>query len=735
MVADFGIALALSAAAGGRMTETGMSLGTPHYMSPEQATAEKDITNRSDIYSLGSVLYEMLTGSPPHVGSSAQQIIMKIVTDDARPVTELRKSVPPNVAAAVAKALEKLPADRYASAAEFADAFQRPLAGGLTTPPPLTLRSRRRVVLLAVGAVTVAAAGYTAGRGTAPGLRTAPAVTRVVIDVPDAPRQPNEYGPTVHLAAGRAGVIYSGPGGVRWFRPLDSLRARPIASSSGAWLTPGPDGTHVAVREGGWVGRLSVVPIDGGGSRLVSDSVMNIGIDWSDDGYLYVTATDLVLARIEQESGRLERLTTLDQAAGEILHGHSEALPGGRGVLFTVGHRSFTDLDSAYVAVLDLRNGSRALLFPGFSPKYSTSGHVMFATADGSLRAVAFDLNSLTPRGTPVVIAQQVKIRRPDGGGADFDLSRNGDDLVYVTAGTELRDHLVWVNKNGAVLSVDSAWPGRVRGIGLSPDGSKVAASIQRDRGANNIWLRELPSGQPFRLTSGTVLDAVPHWSPDGRAIIFGSPRPPDRLDWDLYVQGIEGRSDSLLVDGVSTIRDAVWSPDGTHLVWEETRVGSSDIFSRELQADARTVPLLATRFNETAPTIAPDGRWLAYVSNETGRSEVFIRSTDAAASGSWQVSDAGGDTPRWSHSGKELFYIDTTQTLVSAFVEMAPTPRVVSSRALFSVAAYQSGPGFEVAPGDQQFLFVRRPATRAAGEIVLVQNFVEELKAKVGRE
>ena len=124
MVADFGIALAVSAAAGGRMTETGLSLGTPHYMSPEQATAEKELTNRSDIYSLGGVLYEMLTGSPPHVGSSAQQIIMKIVTEEAPSVTAMRKSVPPNVAAAVAKALEKLPADRFASAKAFDEALR-----------------------------------------------------------------------------------------------------------------------------------------------------------------------------------------------------------------------------------------------------------------------------------------------------------------------------------------------------------------------------------------------------------------------------------------------------------------------------------------------------------------------------------------------------------------------------------------------------------------------------------
>ena len=158
-VADFGIALAVSAAAGGRMTETGLSLGTPHYMSPEQATAEKDITHRSDIYSLGSVLYEMLTGEPPHTGSSAQAIIMKIVTDDARPVTELRKSVPPHVAAATAKSLEKLAADRFASAAKFAEALTNPAFTLPITHAPALARgpSRRSWNRVSVVTVTLAA--------------------------------------------------------------------------------------------------------------------------------------------------------------------------------------------------------------------------------------------------------------------------------------------------------------------------------------------------------------------------------------------------------------------------------------------------------------------------------------------------------------------------------------------------------------------------------------------------
>jgi serine/threonine-protein kinase len=241
MVADFGIALALSAAAGGRMTETGLSLGTPHYMSPEQATAEKEISGRSDVYSLGSVLYEMLTGDPPHTGSSAQQIILKIVTDTARPVTELRKAVPPNVAAAVAKSLEKLPADRFATAREFAEALTNPgfttaavgMAGGAAPGAGSWLRDRRTQATLALTALAVATLAWSLTRMT--GM---PGPSEYDVALPDSAAM-GGLGFWRGFAVSPAGdfLVYktvgAGPGTL-WYRSLLDGAARPIPGTENA---------------------------------------------------------------------------------------------------------------------------------------------------------------------------------------------------------------------------------------------------------------------------------------------------------------------------------------------------------------------------------------------------------------------------------------------------------------------------------------------------------------------
>ena len=295
MVADFGIALAVSAAAGGRMTETGLSLGTPHYMSPEQATAAKELTNRSDIYSLASVLYEMLTGSPPHVGSSAQQIIMKIVTDEARPVTELRKSVPPYLGAAVAKALEKLPADRFATAHEFAEALhgrgsvltasgtamldatrgRRPAAGGRRA------RLRDPVVLVpSLVAVASLAAAISLARRTEPPV---PPPFRFVLASTDSTR-PSDNAPWPAAISPDGGVVvYSvvqnATNSMLYALRTDQLEARPIPGTTDANQPYfSPDGKWLAFESGG---KERKVRLDGSVPVAIAEGASANGADWT----------------------------------------------------------------------------------------------------------------------------------------------------------------------------------------------------------------------------------------------------------------------------------------------------------------------------------------------------------------------------------------------------------------------------------------------------------------------
>jgi serine/threonine-protein kinase len=723
LVADFGVALAVSNAGGARITQTGISVGTPQYMSPEQAAAERQLDGRSDQYSLAAVLYEMLAGEAPFTGPSAPAILTKLMTEQVPPLTARRPSVPLGLADAVHRALEKVPADRFATAAEFAEALTRERTGTYrTTASGRAQRARNRAVIGTAAVLLIAASSYMTWLG-ASRVKPSEAVMRVVLDVPEAPRQHSQWGRTVDLSRGRPGAFYFGIGG-RWFRPFDSLGSRFVPGTSGEGFRPAPDGQHALVRSGAWVGRLQWVPLDGGGARLISDSVMGPVQSMGTDGYVYFTTPELALARASLNGGPLERLTTLDQRGGETYHFHPEPLPSGRGVLFTVGYRGIIGLDSAFVAVLDRRTGERRNLFPGFSPRYLAPGYLLFATVDGALRAVAFDERSLTVSGAPVALVKSVRISLAQAG-ADYDISEAGD-LIYVTAAAEARQHLVWTRRDGTVTQVDSTWPGRIRGFDLSPDGRRLAVSLYQDRKANDVWVRNLPDGAPSRLTNVNVLAATPRWTPDGRSLIFSSPRPPERLAWDLYLQPANGGPDSLLVDGARQTGAGMFSPDGQRLVWAE----AGDIFTRGPGSGQRLMPLAASRFDEASPALSRDGRWLAYESDESGLREVYVRRLEPATSAYWQVSVAGGTEPRWSHSGRELFFDDSTRTLVAATLQLGAEARVESRVPLFSRRAYLNE--YVVLPGDRGFIHVRRPYDRGWGDMVLIRGIGSEVKRLV---
>jgi serine/threonine-protein kinase len=336
MVADFGIALAVSAAAGGRMTETGLSLGTPHYMSPEQATADKEISARSDIYSLASVLYEMLTGSPPHTGSSAQQIIMKIIAEPVAAVTTLRKSVPPHIAAALAQGLEKLPADRFASARAFADALANPgfTFGTPARAPSGTARDwRQRAAVPALIAAGLLVAGLAWSL-----WRPAPASPIARYRVALAAGRGLSATPWVRLA-----VSPDGPGWCTWgdsergtqlfLRPRDRLDAEPVPGTVGA-INPAfaPDGNRVAFMDRIAGGNIKVVSLVGGAVTTVSDSLVGApGVAWGADGYIYYDRIGVgPLMRVRETGGLAESIGQLDSTRGELQHSGRMSCPTAR---------------------------------------------------------------------------------------------------------------------------------------------------------------------------------------------------------------------------------------------------------------------------------------------------------------------------------------------------------------------------------------------------------------------
>jgi eukaryotic-like serine/threonine-protein kinase len=754
MVADFGIALAVSAAAGGRMTETGMSLGTPHYMSPEQATAEKEITGRSDIYSLASVLYEMLTGNPPHTGASAQQIIMKIIAEPVAEVTSLRKSVPPNVAAAVGKALEKLPADRFESAKAFAEALGNPAfalaattAFGTTAARPALRRNAALLSVSAVAAVTTLLAlwGW---------LRPAPPAPVTRFAVSFAPAWMNgsllALGAAISPDGSAIAYVDSANGHQQLFlRRVGDLEPQPLAGTGGA-VGPffSPDGAWIGFLAGGQVKK---VPIGGGTVATVADSAQpwypGTGT-WLDDGTIVFQDADLDLRRVSAAGGPSRVIVNLPRT--KVGYGQTP-LPHARGVLFN-GCWGLRCGDSTKVYVWDARRDTSRLLFrDAFGAWYAPPGYVVYMTRQGTLMAVPWDNDKLTPSGPAVPIMDGIQA-------PGFLLSASGTALYILGPsmnGSAQEDaEMVWVDRAGHVQPVDSTWrfnTGGNGGFALSPDGGRLAIRLRTDQG-ENIWIKQLPAGPPTRLTFATGEDRAPQWAPDGRTVTFLSDRPAPgdtaRASgrFTVWSRAADGTgTPKLLWQGAGSVEQGLWSPDGPWLILstEDTTAGGAhrDILAFRPGADSVARPLLADpRFDEWAPAISPDSRWIAYLSDETGTNEVFVRPFPDVDRGKTQISSGGAGAPLWAHHGHELVYW-SGDNLVAAQIHPGPPFGFDSPQVLFAgpdrVRTWTPIGGLmDIAPDDRRFLMVRDAPAFAAGaprRVVVEQNFFTDLRTKMG--
>jgi serine/threonine-protein kinase len=732
MVADFGIALAVSAAAGGRMTETGLSLGTPHYMSPEQATAEKDLTNRSDIYSLGCVLYEMLTGDPPHTGSSAQAIIMKIVTDEARPVTELRKSVPPHVAASLGKALEKLSADRFESAAKFGEALTNP-AFTLPTTQAAVVAAPARGPWNRVSITATALAGImlvTALWGWLRPLPT-PAVARFTLKFAEGEGVATVmFGPHLAIAPDGSRFVYVGEAlrsdGRLWTHVQDQLASTALQGTEGACCPAfSPDGQSIAFRQD-FVAK--VIPFGGGASVTLYDSTFTDvnGIDWGPDGFVYIASQGIL--RVPETGGELKVVVPADSLGRR--HSWVDVLPNGKGVLFALASNPNRSASTIHVA--DLGTGEVHELTQGMMGRYTETGHLLYVRPDGTLMAAPFDLDRLQLTGTATPMVEG--LQPIEWGAVDFAVSRNGT-LLYRAGGEVARQRIVWVNRDGVAQPVDPEWTGNFLSLALSPDGRWLAVGI--DAGSQ-LWIKDLQSGSLSRLTFEGITNFRPTWTPDGRSVLFVSVQTQGA---DLWIQRADGsRGAELLLDRERNVFEGIWSKDEEWLIFrtDNNDPGRGDILAVRT-ADSAVVELLASPdAEESSPALSPDGRWLAYVSDESGRHEVYVRPFPNVDEARWLVSAGGGSEPLWSHSGRELFYRNGNNDMVAVEILAGPTFARGEPRVLFSMRDYpsvQNHPNYDVGPNDQRFIMIQLEESDVESDVVMVLNWFEELKAKVGRE
>jgi eukaryotic-like serine/threonine-protein kinase len=683
LVADFGIALAVSAAAGGRMTETGLSLGTPHYMSPEQATAEKDLSARSDVYSLGSVLYEMLTGDPPHTASSAQQIIMKIVTEEAAPVTKARKSVPPNVAAAVAQSLEKLPADRFQSAKEFSDALANPgftsvtmaMAGARSAAGDPRWRNRFvAAVALAVVTFVVAVAGWVRGP-TAP----VPALVQF-----DEPLSVSRVFLRLAVAPDGRSVAVSGGDGQVLLRRLGAPGFRTL-DARGYGVRFAPDGRAVVLLSPDL--GVVVAPVDGGPTRtLLTGAERSLGFAWGDDGYIYVAVAGRGgIGRVPEGGGPVD---TLYVAPGT--HTIQDVLPRGQGVVFTTAGADAPASGTARVLRPDDGTVTDLGVSLGDRIRYSPTGHLLYAREQFVL-AQPFDARRLTVTGEAVPVAEV-----PSG---DVTFAYGGGTLVTSagTATSNLRPALV--DRTGRRRALAGLADAGYNFPEVAPDGRRIAVNVTgRDVNTGDVWVYQLPEGPLTRLTrTGTA--STMSWSLDGDDIIYVDAG-------DAYRVRSDGSDEpTLVLDRDADLARAVLGPDGKQLFVQE-RPGAWDIAVATLDEPGSDSVLFADRdYWEGHPTPSPDGRWLAYYSSESGRSEVYVRPLYGPGR-RHQVSREGGTRPRWSDDGAELYFWNDGWIYVAALA-------VGDDRAVRSVDRLLEAPGgdYDVFPGDSLFVILTPPA------------------------
>jgi serine/threonine-protein kinase len=749
LVADFGIALAVSNAGGQRMTQTGISLGTPQYMAPEQAMGERGVDARADVYALGVVTYEMLAGEPPFTGPSAQAIVAKVMTErPAEPMTR-RGTIPLHVQDAVLTALEKLPADRFASAADFAAALAQRAPAPFSRRRAETGRSASRAPVIALGVIALAMAAVAAWallrRAPAPGAAVAGAVYEATIVLPDsAPlayvgSSPLGVGtPALAVSPDGATLVFVGQSGATtrlYVRPLDGSTIAALPGTEGAYAPFfSPDGQSVGFFTGGTVKRTS---LRGGATVSLAELVLPYGGVWLADGRILVVAQEgRQLAAVPSAGGTPTRV---GPEALPLRMVFPEPLPGDSTVLMST-------IDT-HLAVVSTRTGRAELLgpdgpvaldsvgsaelFAGTNPRFVSSGHLLYHSLDGAVMAVPFDPGSRRALGPPVPVLSGVRLESIWGVG-QLAVTRDGA-LVYARGANGRLNALVWRNDRGQVDTLAAFGRADYGDMDLSPDGTRLVLRMCTSQGTcapHALRLRDgvqvsLPVDDPASIwVSGTfgwadrgerVFDRRRHRGGDTSSVatVFYSPETPARSESAAGVSVLD-----VARDGVVLFERG----DSLYVARSITELGSTTRVGFQLpEPDA------------WGHQLRQGGEWVAYTarSEQAGEYVVFLAHTRPPFE-HWRASPRGGEEPVWSPAG-ELVYREGNRWM-SVAPPSAPGGRPGAARFLFS-GPYLNvlGRSHDIAP-DGRHLLIAGPTELTTTSLTLVTNWVARLPARTPR-
>ena len=715
-------------------TQAGVIMGTAAYMSPEQARGAS-VDTRADIWAFGVVLYEMLTGTRLFDEASVSDTLAAVLRDEID-LSALPAGTPPSVRRLLRRCLER---DRKRRLHHIGDGrvelddADSPEAA--TSPSMEVAVWQRPVVLLGAALFLVVVSGSVASRISNEHTTAAPGVARVVIPLAEDQRVTATGFRALAISPDGSRVAYAANGQI-YLRSLDESEATRITESPGG-ANPlfSPDGQWVGFHAEGVFQKVSVA----GGAPIRLEEVPASSMSWADDDTILFTTgamgtgggmifPDQGIRRVSANGGEAEVVVPPDRVDRMVL---ARLLPGGQALLIS----GMPDANGAPdVVTYSLASGEfRVLIADAYDARYVPTGHLVY-WKDGGLFAVPFDANRVEVTGGAVSLVENV-LAELFTGLAHFDISDTGT-LVYISSAGEEQRSVAWVERSGREEALDIP-PGAYTYPRLSPDGSTIALEARADD--QDLWMWNVARESMTRFTVDPAIDVYPTWTSDGQTLLFASTRSGPFM---IYKRSATGTGEVVSVSDQAMQIPAAVTPDGVSLLFRLVdnagNVIRSDIGILRLADPTDTRPLLDSEFDERNPAISPDGRWLAYESNESGRQEVYVQPFPDIESGRWQVSTRGGERPLWSADGRELFYVENGKIMAVA-VE-TDTAFSMGETTVAVAGDYYVGDEevaartYDVSRDGQRFLMIKEdPRGRAAArQIQVVFNWFEELKARV---
>jgi eukaryotic-like serine/threonine-protein kinase len=722
-------------------TDPGVVMGTVGYMSPEQLKG-RVADQRTDIFSFGAVVYEMLSGRRAFHGESAAETMSAVLREDPIELSDSNKSISPALERLVNHCLEKNPEGRFHSARDLAFALEgisgsAVVSGQMLTMtlPPAPAKDRIRtqlpwiltaLSLLALIAALPFAILYFRRAAKAP----EPGVLRFNIELPDKALTigPPSVSPNGQTLVYRLNTEDGKE--LLWIRPLNSLEAQPLAGTDGG-VNPfwSPDGRSIGFLA---AGKFKKVDLSGGAPQTICDAPSNAGGSWSRDGMIiFSRGVADGLYSVPAAGGTPIRVTEVDGSLNELEHSWPVFLPDGRHFLY-LARNAQPENSAIYVGTLDSKERKRLLQIHS-SVAYTAPGYLLFAR-ETTLMAQAFDANKLELKGDAFPVAEQA-VRNPVNGRVMFSVSDNG--VLALRAGALALNQLIWFDRAGKQLSVLTP-PGTHNAPALSSDQKRVALTrvdLQTPSGSD-IWLIDLERGAQIRFTTDPSGDRDPAWSPDATRLAFVSTR--NGLT-HLYQKSSNGAGaeESLLASRESKFAPD-WSPDGRFILYGQLNATTNvDLFFLPLSGERKPEPFLQTNFIEAQGRFSPDGRWVAYISNETGQFEVYVQSFPSTGA-KVAISTGGGSQPKWGADGRELYYYTPERKLMAVDVSgEGSTFKVGLARPLFEIRVGGAGvdrgfPGsgyYAAARDGKRFLIAGTAETAERQQIIVTLNWTADLK------